>query len=100
MDIYPNPSKNPTFASIYGKFYDAFAVRYNKHFAIGETGAGTGAVAAKETWVKRLTNSSVSGLYPCYKSATWFEYYKGGDDFRMITGQSGTTVRETLSNFA
>lgn len=97
LDVYPQPGA--TFASIYGPFYNAFAKTYNKHFCIGETGSGNDAVADKEAWVKQLANTDVSA-YPCYKSATWFEFDKGGDDFRIIEGQSAGTVTETLSNFA
>lgn len=98
MDDYP--SSGATFASTYGAFYSGFASRYNKHFCIGETGAvNGGTVAAKEAWVKQLANTDVSA-YPCYKSATWFEFDKGGDDFRIIEGQSQATITETLSNFA
>lgn len=97
LDVYPG--SGATFASAYGAFYNAFAKTYNKHFCIGETGAGNDAVANKEAWVKQLANTDVSA-YPCYKSATWFEYNKGGDDFRVIEGQSAGTVTETLSNFA
>ncbi|KAF6241890.1 hypothetical protein HO173_000602 [Letharia columbiana] len=97
MDVYPNPGA--TFASAYGAFYDGFAQQYNKHFCIGETGAANGgSVADKEAWVARLAKGDVSA-YPCYKSATWFEFYKGVD-FRIVEGQSATTVTETLSNFA
>ncbi|KAL9036492.1 MAG: hypothetical protein Q9214_006108 [Letrouitia sp. 1 TL-2023] len=97
IDVYPDPGA--TFASAYGEFYDAYARRYNKHFCIGETGANHGgSVAAKEAWVKQLANTDVSA-YPCYKSATWFEYHKGVD-FRIVQGQSADTIRQTLSNFA
>ncbi|KAL9611135.1 MAG: hypothetical protein Q9167_004215 [Letrouitia subvulpina] len=81
IDVYPDPGA--TFASAYGEFYNAYARGYNKHFCIGETGANQGgSVAAKEAWVKELANTDVSA-YPCYKSATWFEYNKGVD-FRII----------------
>lgn len=97
MDVYPEPGA--TFASTYGAFYDTYAQGYNKHFCIGETGAsGGGSVANKEAWVKQLANTDVSS-FPCYKSATWFEYEKGVD-FRIIEGQSAATIQETLSNFA
>ena len=98
IDIYP-AEPGATFASVYGDFYGAFAKGYNKHFCIGETGVEQGgSVADKENWVKQLANSDVSA-YPCYKSATWFEFYKGVD-FRIVEGQSKATVGETLSNFA
>lgn len=97
MDVYPE--SGATFASTYGEFYDAFAQGYNKHFCIGETGAYRGgSVANKEEWVTQLANTDVSS-YPCYKSATWFEYDKRVD-FRIIEGQSAATIQETLSNFA
>lgn len=98
MDIYPDPGA--TFADTYGSFYDGFASTYNKHFCIGETGAANGGtVANKEEWVTQLANTNLSA-YPCFQSATWFEFDKGGDDFRIIQGQSAATIEETLSNFA
>ncbi|MCJ1454462.1 hypothetical protein MMC28_004815 [Mycoblastus sanguinarius] len=99
MDVYPDSSQSPTFASVYGPFYDTFAAGYNKHFAIGETRSKEGDVGSKEAWVKQLADTDVSA-YPCYISATWFEYQKGSQDFRIIQGQSAATIQETLSNFA
>ncbi|CAF9943385.1 MAG: hypothetical protein ALECFALPRED_000257 [Alectoria fallacina] len=98
MDVYPGAGA--TFASVYGTFYADYASTYNKHFCIGETGAANGgSVANKEAWVTQLANTDVS-TYPCYKAATWFEFDKGGDDFRIIQGQSSATIQQTLSNFA
>ena len=101
MDAYPNPSETPTFASVFGDFYNGFAVRYNKHFVLGETGSGAGGddVASKEAWVKQLANTDVS-KYPCFKSTSWFEYSKSSVDFRVIQGQGAATIKQTLSNFA
>lgn len=97
MDVYPSPGG--TFASAYGAFYNGFAKQYSKHFCIGETGVENGgSTADKEAWVTQLANTNVSA-YPCYKSTTWFEFDKGVD-FRIIQGQSQSTVTETLSNFA
>ena len=98
IDVYP-AEPGATFASAYGDFYDKFARAYNKHFCIGETGVRQGgSVAGKEEWVRQLANADVSA-YPCYKSATWFEFDKGVD-FRIVEGQSTATIKETLSNFA
>ncbi|KAM0803710.1 heterokaryon incompatibility protein-domain-containing protein [Usnea florida] len=58
LDVYPQPGA--TFASTYGPFYDAFATTYDKHFCIGETGAGNDAVADKEAWVKQLADTDVT----------------------------------------
>ena len=99
IDVYPAAEPAPTFASVYGDFYDLFAKAYNKHFCIGETGvAHGGSIAAREEWVKHLANSADVSAYPCFKSATWFEFDKGVD-FRVVEGQSKVTVGETLSNF-
>jgi beta-mannanase len=95
IDVYPH---SPNFQQAYGDFYNAFAKKYNKPFAIGETGAGSGDVSAKEKWVSALANADVQS-YPCFVGFSWFEYYKGGEDFRIIEGQSSDTVRQTLSNF-
>ena len=102
VDAYPGDLA-ATFASTYGPFYDKYAKRYNKHFCIGETGFNTTNIPGKEAWVKQLANFDLSA-YPCFKSATWFEYDKvdengKGVDFRLIEGQSAATVKETLSNF-
>lgn len=100
IDDYP-PATGGTFGGIYGDFYKSFAAAYNKHFAIGETGVrGGGTPAAKESWLSQIVNADLD-TYPCYKSATWFEYYKqsAGYDYRLIQDQSAETVRETLSNF-
>lgn len=98
MDVYPGPGA--TFASTYGDFYNTFAQGNNKHFCIGETGAARGgSVANKETWVTQLANTELTS-YPCFKSATWFEFDKRGVDFRIVEGQSASTIGETLSNFA
>ena len=98
MDVYP--SAGSSFEDVYGAFYSAFATRYNKHFAIGETGGANGGTGPpKEQWATHRANTHDSA-YPCYKSATWFEFYKGEDDFRIIQEQSAATIKETLSNFA
>ena len=97
MDNYPDPGA--TFASAYGAFYDEFANQYSKHFCIGETGVKNGgSIANKEAWVTELAKTNVSA-YPCYKSTIWFEFDKAVD-FRIIQGQSQSTITETLSNFA
>ena len=96
MDYYPNPGT--TFSAAFDNFYNTFAVGYNKHFCLGETGSNSGSVSAKESWLTAVSEVDLS-KYPCYKSASWFEYYKGSDDFRVIIGQSAATVKQTLSNF-
>ena len=98
MDYYPDPGA--TFASAYGAFYDGFATKYGKPFCIGETGVSNGGtIAEREAWVSQLANTNVTSAYPCYISTTWFEFDKGVD-FRIIQGQSPSTITETLSNFA
>ena len=105
MDNYP--PANTTFAKAYGDFYNGFAARYNKNFCIGETGSfNGGTVEAKEAWVSELSNVDLNE-FPCYKSITWFEYVKSGDDgssgaeydYRIVQDQSQATVKQTLSNF-
>jgi beta-mannanase len=95
IDIYVGPGA--TFANTYGDFYDAFAKKYNKPFVIGETGTKSGNVADKESWVKALASADLSA-YPCFKSVSWFEYYKGYD-FRVAVGQSDSVLKETMANF-
>lgn len=97
MDNYP-PGYT-TFASAYGDFYEAFAARYNKHFCIGETGSfNGGTVEEKEAWISQLANVD-RNEFPCFKSVTWFEYYKTEYDYRIIMGQLPATIEETLSYF-
>lgn len=97
MDYYPDPGS--TFASAYSAFYDGFANKYSKPFCIGETGVKDGGtIADREAWVTELANTNVSA-YPCYISTTWFEFDKEVD-FRVIQGQSQSTITKTLSNFA
>ena len=38
---------------------------------------------AKEAWVTQLATVDLS-WFPCYKSVSWFEYEKGGYDYRII----------------
>ena len=97
IDVYP--SAGSCFSSVYGDFYNAFLVKYDKHFAIGETGAGDSSVSSKEAWLSQLVNANVSA-FPNYVAASWFEYNKGGEDFRIIEQQSASTVQRTLANFA
>ena len=94
MDAYPSDF-NATFESVYGAFYNKFSVQFDKHFAIGET--GTADVGFKEAWVTQLANTDLTA-YPCFKSASWFEFNKQSD-FRIIMDQSAATVSQTLSNF-
>ncbi|KAJ3908780.1 glycoside hydrolase family 26 protein [Lentinula edodes] len=78
MDAYPKSQQ--TFDEVYGSFYTAFAEKYNKPFAIGETGPGIGDDTLKEYWLKQIAEVDVQ-KYPLYVAGCWFEYYKG-DDFR------------------
>lgn len=41
----------------------------------------------------------ISLQFPNYQGASWFEYYKDNDDFRVLIGQSPRTIQTTLSNF-
>lgn len=93
IDIYP--SSGATFDDTYGDFYDAFAKGYNKPFAIGETGSKSYDHNSKEEWLAQLTSADLT-KYPLYKSASWFEYLKDGDDFRVVIDQD---VADTVKNF-
>ena len=103
VDNYP--PAGTSFSSAYGEFYNGFAARYNKNFCIGETGSlNGGTVESKEAWVSELANVDLSE-FPCYKSATWFEYVNPVDahgskyDYRIIEEQSPATVKRILSYF-
>ena len=81
INVYP--SAGSSFSSVYGNFYNAFSIKYDKHFTIGETGAGDSSVNSKEAWLSQLVSAGV-GAFPNYVAASWFEYNKGGEDFLII----------------
>ncbi|KAE9404964.1 glycoside hydrolase [Gymnopus androsaceus JB14] len=68
MDAYPQSQQ--TFDQVYGGFYDAFATKYNKPFAIGETGPGVGDDTLKEYWLKQIAEADVQ-TYPLFISSCW-----------------------------
>ncbi|KAI1858489.1 uncharacterized protein JN550_012622 [Neoarthrinium moseri] len=96
MDVYAFP--NASFARVFDEFYNEFAKQYNKPMALGETSTDQGLSVDKEAWVKELVRADL-GVYPCFKSVTWFEYAANGQDYRIIMGQSQETIAETLVNF-
>ena len=97
MDNYPPPGAS--FETAYGYFYYGFAELYNKYFAIGETGVINGSdVASKEEWLSQLVSADASA-YPCYVSASWFEFLKTDFDYRLVLGQSEDTIEQTISHF-
>lgn len=93
MDVYPKSGSS--FSSVYGDFYNAFSAKTNLPFAIGETGSGADDVSSKEAWLTQITNADYSA-FPNYKAGCWFEYLKGGDDFRVT---QPAEIKETMSNF-
>lgn len=62
MDAYPS-SEQTSIAQVYSSFYDAFATKCNKPFAIGETGPGTGSDSLKDYWLQQIAEADVD-TYP------------------------------------
>ena len=81
MDIYPKSGSS--FASEYQDFCQHWP---NIPFIIGETGSGSGSTSDKKAWLTQLTDKSALQACPNYLGFSWFEYLKGGDDFRIATG--------------
>ena len=87
MDVYP--SGGSTFASE----YQNFCQHWDIPFVIGETGSDNGGTTSnKNAWLKQLTGTSALQDCPNYLGFSWFEYLKGGVDFRIATG--GNTAYE------
>lgn len=88
MDVYP--SGGSTFASEYQNFCQNWP---NVPFVIGETGSKNGGTTSnKNAWLTQLTGKSALQVCPNYLGFSWFEYLKGGVDFRIATG--GNTAYE------
>jgi hypothetical protein len=89
IDCYPRAgddvSGNTLFTKLYQEFYDTYSAPFDKPFAIGETGAGTG---QKEGWLKQLVTQDRS-RYPNYVSMSWFEFDKEAD-FRIVMTDDAT----------
>ena len=82
MDIYPKGGSQ--FADIYQNFCQHWP---NIPFIIGETGSDNGgSTSDKNAWLKQLTDKSALQACPNYLGFSWFEYLKGGVDFRIATG--------------
>ena len=88
MDVYP--SGGSSFASEYQNFCQNWP---SIPFIIGETGsANGGSTTDKTAWLKELTGAAALQACPKYLGFSWFEYLKGGIDFRIATG--GNTAAE------
>ena len=82
MDIYP--AGGSTFAEIYQNFCQNWK---DIPFIIGETGSKNGGSADdKHAWLQQLTGTAAKQACPNYVGFSWFEYLKGGVDFRIATG--------------
>ncbi len=82
MDIYP--SAGSSFASTYQNFCQNWP---NTPFIIGETGSDNGgSTNDKNAWLQQLTDKTGKQACPNYLGFSWFEYLKGGVDFRIATG--------------
>ena len=82
MDIYPKGGSS--FADTYQNFCQNWP---NTPFVIGETGSDNGgSTSDKNAWLKQLTDKSALQACPNYLGFSWFEYLKGGVDFRIATG--------------
>ena len=82
MDIYPKSGSS--FAGIYQNFCQHWP---NTPFIIGETGSDNGgSTSDKKAWLTQLTDKSALQACPNYLGFSWFEYLKGGVDFRIATG--------------
>ena len=90
MDVYP--SGGSTFSGEYSDFctYSAWS---SLPFIIGETGSSNGgSTSDKNAWLTQLTSAADLTACPKYLGFSWFEYLKGGTDFRIATG--GNTAYE------
>ena len=84
MDIYP--SGGSQFAAVYQNFC-GYQNWKNVPFIIGETGSKNGgSTTDKHAWLQQLTGAAALQACPNYLGFSWFEYLKGGVDFRIATG--------------
>lgn len=97
MDVYAYPGS--TFTGVFDEFYGEFSRQYGKPMALGETSVKAGTARDRTNWVYALAHTDLT-MYPCFKSVTWFEYLVGGEEFRIVLGQSPETVAETIKHFA
>ena len=82
MDIYP--AGGTTFAAMYQNFCQNWK---DIPFIIGETGSKNGGTKDdKHAWLEQLTGTAALQACPNYLGFSWFEYLKGGVDFRIATG--------------
>lgn len=90
MDVYP--SGGSQFAGEYQNFCQNWP---DIPFVIGETGSQNGGTTSnKHAWLQQLTDQSDLHACPNYLGFSWFEYLKGGVDFRIATG--GNTAYEGI----
>ena len=90
MDIYP--AGGSSFASVYSDFCSNWP---SIPFIIGETGSDNGgSTTDKHDWLEQLTAQADLQACPKYLGFSWFEYLKGGTDFRIATG--GNTAAEGI----
>lgn len=93
IDCYPSGAiSSSSFNNCYQSFYNNYAAAYNKPFAIGETGyCGS---SGQDSWLSAIMNPPAG--YPNYIAASWFEYDKGGCDFRVIENGNLATTKQIL----
>lgn len=85
IDVYP--SSQDGFAASFKSFHDTYAAPYGLPFALGETGWGGGASDSnKRYWLEQVSGTATAQSCPRYVGFSWFEYYKDGDDFRVVDG--------------
>lgn len=95
IDYYP--SKAGSFVSTMQAFHDKYTSDTVK-FAIGETGLSqTATMADRLAYVKEITSEDTMKALPNFVGASWFNYLKGGVDFRIVSGDSSVTA--TTSSF-
>lgn len=94
MDIYPFGGS--TFASEYSNFC-TYTQWSSLPFIIGETGSSNGGSESdKNAWLKQLTGTAALTACPKYLGFSWFEYLKGGVDFRIATGGNTAYITSPL----
>ena len=85
IDVYPDSQDG--FAASFQGFHDTYAAPYNLPFALGETGwANGGSDSEKRYWLEQVSGEAAKQSCPLYVGFSWFEYYKEGDDYRVVAG--------------
>jgi len=80
IDYYP--SKAGSFVSTMQTFHDAHP---DVKFAIGETGLSqTASMEARLAYVEEITSEATMQALPNFIGCTWFNFLKGGVDFRIL----------------